>query len=89
MVTPTQMQQLHSNRRMAFSVRPMPRCYKHDKTGAAESRLVNELVSELGNRWVSAVVSLCCEKLVAEAGDSSGIQRKWNVCHWKLLPSNG
>jgi hypothetical protein len=29
------------------------------------------------------------EKLVAEAGDSSGIQRKGNVRRWKQLSSNG
>jgi hypothetical protein len=34
-------------------------------------------------------VSRCCEKLVAEAGDSSGTQRKGNVRRWKPLPSNG
>jgi hypothetical protein len=28
------------------------------------------------------------EKLVSEAGDSSGTQRKGNVCHWKPLPSS-
>jgi hypothetical protein len=32
-------------------------------------------------------VSCCCEKLVAEAGDSSGTQRKGNVHRWKTLPS--
>jgi hypothetical protein len=29
------------------------------------------------------------EKLVAEARDNSGTQRKGNVRHWKLLLSNG
>jgi hypothetical protein len=29
------------------------------------------------------------EKLVAEAGDSSGTQRKGNVRRWKPLPKNG
>jgi hypothetical protein len=28
------------------------------------------------------------EKLAAEAGGSSGTQRKGNVRHWKLVPSN-
>jgi hypothetical protein len=32
--------------------------------------------------------SCCCEKLVAEASDSSGAHRKGNVCRWKLLPSS-
>jgi hypothetical protein len=36
-------------------------------------QLVIELVRD--NRWGS-VVSCCCEKLVAEAGDSSETQRK-------------
>jgi hypothetical protein len=35
----------------------------------------------------SVIVSCCCEKLVAEAGDSSGTPRR-NIRHWKLLPSN-
>jgi hypothetical protein len=34
-------------------------------------------------------VSCCREKLVAEAGDSSGTQRKGSVLRWKPLPSNG
>jgi hypothetical protein len=29
------------------------------------------------------------EKLVAEAVDSSGTQRKWKIHRWKPLPSNG
>jgi hypothetical protein len=29
-----------------------------------------------------------CEKLVAEAGDNPGTQRKGNICHWKLMPEN-
>jgi hypothetical protein len=31
----------------------------------------------------------CCEKLVAEAGDISGPQKKVNLRRWKPLPSNG
>jgi hypothetical protein len=46
-------------------------------------------VSELEVCWGSVVVSCCCEKLVLEAGDSSGTLREENVCCWKLLPSNG
>jgi hypothetical protein len=42
---------------------------------------------QLGNRWGSIVVS-CCEKLVAEVGNSSGFQREGNVRRWKPLPSN-
>jgi hypothetical protein len=56
-----------------LSVQSVPRCYKQDQ-------LVGELVSQLDNCWGSAVVSSCCEKLVAEAKDSSGTQRKGNVC---------
>jgi hypothetical protein len=45
-------------------------------------------ISELYNCWGSAVVSYCCEELVAEAGGSSGTQRKGNARRWKRLPSN-
>jgi hypothetical protein len=37
----------------------------------------------------SIVMSCCCEKLVAEARESLGTQRKGNIRHWKPLPSNG
>jgi hypothetical protein len=37
----------------------------------------------------SVLVSCCCKKLVAEAGDSSGTRRKGKVPCWKPLPSNG
>jgi hypothetical protein len=36
-----------------------------------------------------SIVRCCCEKLVAEAGDSSGNQKKGDVLCWKPLPSNG
>jgi hypothetical protein len=36
----------------------------------------------------AVVVSCYYEKLVAEHGDSLGIQRKENICSWKLLPRN-
>jgi hypothetical protein len=42
----------------------------------------------LENWYGSVVVICCCEKVKAEAGDSSGTQRKGNVSHWKPLPSN-
>jgi hypothetical protein len=42
---------------------------------------VSEEVSELENCCSSVVVSCYCEKLVAEAEDSSGTQRKGNVPH--------
>jgi hypothetical protein len=29
------------------------------------------------------------EKLIADARDSSGTQKKESVCRWKSLPSNG
>jgi hypothetical protein len=60
-----------------FSAWSVKRCYKQDKS-----------VSELDNCWGSDVVSCCCEKLIAEAGDSLGTQKKVTVCHWKSLPSN-
>jgi hypothetical protein len=48
------------------------------------------LDGELENRCGSVVVSCCWEKLVAEAGDSSGTHGRWeNVSRWKPLPSNG
>jgi hypothetical protein len=49
---------------------------------------LTELVSELDDSYGSVVVSCCCEKLVAEVGDSSATQRKGNVCCWKPLTSN-
>jgi hypothetical protein len=50
------------------------------------SLLVSELVK--GPLGFSRC-ELCCEKLVAEAGDSSGTQKKGNVRRWKPLPSDG
>jgi hypothetical protein len=52
-------------------------------------QFVGELVSSLEDFCDSVVVSCYCEKLVAEAKDRSGTQKKGNVCRWKLLPSNG
>jgi hypothetical protein len=40
---------------------------------------VGESVSQLDNRRGSVIVSCYCEELVAEAGDSSGSQRKGKV----------
>jgi hypothetical protein len=57
----------------------VPRYNKQDKLGAE----VNE---EIGGELV---VICCCKKLIAEARDSSGTQRKGNVICWKPLPSNG
>jgi hypothetical protein len=41
--------------------------------------------------WLSQfrVAIVRSEKLVAEAGDSSGTKRKENIRRWKPLPSNG
>jgi hypothetical protein len=72
---------LLGNRGAMFSVRSMPRCYKQGELA------VNELV-RVDNCWGSDVVICCCQKLVAEARDNSGTQRKGKVHHWKLLPSN-
>jgi hypothetical protein len=38
---------------------------------------------------VESVALVRREELVAEAGDSSGTQRKVYLCLWKPLPSNG
>jgi hypothetical protein len=48
-------------------------------------RTISSVVG-LSQLRVAVVVS---DKLVAEAGDSSGTLRKGNVRHWKLLPNNG
>jgi hypothetical protein len=40
--------------------------------------------SESDDCWGSGVMSCCSYKLVAEAMDSSGTQRKGNVHHWSL-----
>jgi hypothetical protein len=37
----------------------------------------------------SSSAAVRSEKLVAEAGDISGTQRKGNVLRWKPLPGNG
>jgi hypothetical protein len=55
---------MHCSRGTVFSTWSVPRCYKQDKLGVAGS--------ELEDCWGSAVGSYCCQKLVAEAGDSSG-----------------
>jgi hypothetical protein len=85
---------INSNRRMAFSVRSVPRCYKQASSWGVCSFsqwsgvnwLVSgwvEWVSESDNRWSSVVVSCCCSR------DRLGIQRKKNVRRWKPLSSNG
>jgi hypothetical protein len=51
--------------------------------------LVSELVGQLESYWSSVFVRSCSEKLVAQAGDSSGTQRKLNVLCWKPPPRNG
>jgi hypothetical protein len=61
-------------------------CYKQDSTVCED--IVGELVSESDNSWGSVIVSCCCEKLVAEAGDCLETQRKGNVRCWKPLPDN-
>jgi hypothetical protein len=49
--------------------------------------LVGELRSEIED-CCSSVMSYCCEKLVVEAVDSLGTQRKGNVRRWKPLANN-
>jgi hypothetical protein len=47
-------------------------------------------VSELFRKLLQfGCCGMLCEKLVAEARDSSGTQRKRNIHCWKLLRSNG
>jgi hypothetical protein len=68
-----------------FSVRYVPRYYKEDNEESVirvSELLVGVLVREL-------LQFSLCEKLVAEAGDRSGTQRKGNVRSWKSLSSNG
>jgi hypothetical protein len=60
-----------------FSVRSLPRLYNEDQLPSAVSR---------GERESAGRQSV--EKLVVEAGDSSGTQRKGNVLLWKPLPSS-
>jgi hypothetical protein len=50
-----------------FSVWSVPKCYTQDKFVKRVSELIGERVSKLEDSWGSAVVSCCCEKLVAEA----------------------
>jgi hypothetical protein len=63
-------EQLHSNRGMVISVRSVLRCYKQTVSDA--SSVESNGASWLEDRWGSVLVSCCCEKLVAETGDSSG-----------------
>jgi hypothetical protein len=49
---------------------------------SVSEKFVDELV-----RWLLGFSR--CEKLVAQAGDSSGTQRKEHVRRWKPLTSNG
>jgi hypothetical protein len=59
---------------------------------AGETEVLGESLSRkvtLTLRCQLGVTAVRNEKLVAEAGDSSGTQRKWNVRRWKSLPSNG
>jgi hypothetical protein len=51
-----------------------------------QSELVGGCLSELENCCGSVLLSCCCEKPVAGAGDSSGTQRKGNIRLWKPLP---
>jgi hypothetical protein len=69
-----------------FSALFVPSCYTQDMLHFSES--AGDLVNQLDNRWGSVVMNRCCEKLVAEVGNSSGTQRKGNVCRWKPLQSN-
>jgi hypothetical protein len=50
-----------------------------ERVSEVSEELVGELASYREDYYGSVVVSCCCEQLVAEPGDSSGIQRKGNV----------
>jgi hypothetical protein len=50
---------------------------------------INFISDMLWNVSQLRVTILRIEKLVAEAGDTSGTQKKRNVRHWKPLQSNG
>jgi hypothetical protein len=65
-----------------FSVLSVLKCYKQGQLAVAVE-LVDELATELLRS------SRCELLLLAEAGGSSGTQRKGNVRHWKPLPSKG
>jgi hypothetical protein len=66
----TRQQLLNSNRGTVFSVRSVPRCYK----------LLQLVRSESVCEFVRGLLRFsCCEKLVSEAGDALGTQRKGNV----------
>jgi hypothetical protein len=73
----TRPRHLNRNRKTVFSVRAVPRSYKHGQS----VRSVKPLEFPI-------IMSCSCEKLVVEFGDSSGTQRKENVCRSKPLPSN-
>jgi hypothetical protein len=73
-----------------FSVRSVPRLYdedwlKFENSGARERERERESEAERQLR----VASVRSEKLVAEAGDSSGTQKKGNIHRWKQLSRNG
>jgi hypothetical protein len=57
---------------------------KNHSAGEGQQQFTRHLL--LGQMRVAVVRS---EKLLAEAGESSGTQRKGNVRNWKPLPSNG
>jgi hypothetical protein len=78
-----------------FSTRSIPRCYKHSQLAVAVSLSVIGVngvsgVSESVGELVTGLLLFShCEKLVVEAGDSSGTLRMGNARRWKLLPSSG
>jgi hypothetical protein len=59
---------------MAFSLRSVPTYYKQDKFGVIW--MVGELVGWLEDVCCSVFVGCCCEKLVAEARNSSENQQR-------------
>jgi hypothetical protein len=68
---------------------PSNRCVKkHSTTALAREQLCGHITSQATREQFRVSVEIS-EKLLAEAGESSGTQRKENVRSWKPLPSNG
>jgi hypothetical protein len=69
-----------------FSLRYVPDDISRRVRVLIRSLLVS---SQLEDCRGTVIISLCCEKPIAEAGDTSGTQRNGNVRRWQPLPTNG
>jgi hypothetical protein len=89
----TRQRLVNCNWEAVYSVRSVQGFYKQGSQSSWVSWLVSgwvsRSVSSSENCWGSVVVSCCCEKLVAEARDSSGTKWNGNTRRLKPLPSNG